>query len=65
MGQGPKAKTVKFLEEYPRVNLSDLDLGNRFLSMTQKAHFWVKNIKYCKKRISSKLKTIKRGFHQN
>ena len=38
MGQRPKAKTIKLLEDYIGVNLSDLRLGNGFLDMMQKAH---------------------------
>ena len=38
MGQRPKAKTIKPLEDYIGVNLSDLRLDNGVLDMIQKAH---------------------------
>lgn len=38
MHQRPKAKTIKLLEDYIGVNLSDLRLGSGFLDMIQKAH---------------------------
>ena len=37
MGQRLKAKTIKLLEDYIGVNLSDLRLDNGFLDMIQKA----------------------------
>lgn len=50
-----KSQTIKFLEEPKRVNLYDLEFGNRFFDMTLKA--WATK----KKKVnwtSSKLKTI-------
>lgn len=38
MGRRPKAKTIKLVEDYIGVNLSDLRLDNGFLDMIQKAH---------------------------
>lgn len=32
-----RAKTMKLLEEYVRINLHDLGLGNNFFNVTQKA----------------------------
>lgn len=37
MGPRLKAKTIKLLEDYIGVNLSDLRLDNGFLDMIQKA----------------------------
>lgn len=54
MGRRPKAKTIKLLEDYIGVNLSDLRLDNGFLDMIQKAH----STKEKKNRISLKLKTF-------
>lgn len=54
MGQRLKAKTIKLLEDYIGVNLSDLRLDNGFLDMIQKAP----STKEKKNRISLKAKTF-------